>query len=50
MQCLNLNNDSAKGKFVIYSVKQLGIDAKSGIEDRLDKAYEKYQLAEKRHS
>ncbi len=44
---LNLNNDSSVGQFVIYSAKQLGIDAKSGIEEQLDKAYEKYQLQQK---
>lgn len=44
---LNLNNDSTGRKFTIHSVKQLGIDAKGNIEDRLDKAYEKYQLQRK---
>lgn len=44
---LDLNGDSAAGKFMIYSTKQLGIDAKSGIEDQLDKAYEKHQLQQK---
>lgn len=44
---LNLSNDSSVGHFVIYSAKQLGIDAKSGIEEQLDKAYEKYQLQQK---
>lgn len=44
---LDLSGDSTAGKFMIYSTKQLGIDAKSGIEDQLDKAYEKHQLQQK---
>jgi len=44
---LNLNNDSVGKKFVIHSVKQLSMDTKKGIEDGLDKAYEKYQLQKK---
>lgn len=44
---LNLNKDSLGKKFTIHSTKQLGIDAKDAIEERLDKAYEKYQLQKK---
>ena len=44
---LNLNNDSLGKKFTIHSEKQLGIDAKDAIEERLDKAYEKFQLQKK---
>ena len=44
---LNLKNDTAVKKFTIHSVKQLGIDTKDMIEERLDKAYEKYQLQQK---
>ena len=44
---LNLNNDSVGKKFTAHSVKQLGIDAKEMMEERLDKAYEKYQLQQK---
>ena len=41
---LNLNNDSVARAFVVYSKKQLGISTKSTIENRLDRAFEKYQL------
>lgn len=41
---LNLNNDSNGRRFNIYSKKQLGMDAKGAIENRLDRAFEKYQL------
>ena len=41
---LNLNNDSVGRKFTIHSKKQLGIDGKEIIENRLDRAYEKNQL------
>ena len=44
---LNLNNDTLGKKFTIHSEKQLGIDAKDAIEERLDKAYEKFQLQKK---
>ena len=44
---LDLNNDSLGKKFTIHSIKQLGIDTKDAVEDRLDKAYEKYQLQKK---
>jgi ABC-2 type transport system permease protein len=44
---LNLNNDTIGRKFVIHSVKQLGMDTKKDIEEGLDKAYEKYQLQKK---
>ena len=44
---LNLNNDSVGKKFTAHSEKQLGIDAKEMMEERLDKAYEKYQLQQK---
>ncbi|MEN9570358.1 MAG: hypothetical protein RL172_1589 [Bacteroidota bacterium] len=44
---LNLNNDSSARKFTIHSVKQLGLDTKRKIEDRLDNAYETYQLQKK---
>ena len=44
---LNLNGDSMGKKFTIHSEKQLGMDAKGSIEDRLDKAYEKFQLQKK---
>jgi ABC-2 type transport system permease protein len=44
---LNLNGDSLGKKFTIHSEKQLGIDAKDAIEERLDKAYEKFQLQKK---
>lgn len=41
---LDLNNDSVGRKFTIHSKKQLGIDGKEIIENRLDRAYEKNQL------
>lgn len=41
---LNLNNDSVGRKFTIHSKKQLGMDGKETIENRLDRAYEKNQL------
>ncbi len=44
---LNLNNDSISKKFIIHSNKQLGMDTKETLEDRLDKAYEKDQLQQK---
>lgn len=44
---LNLKNDAAEKKFVIHSAKQIGIDTKNAIEDRLDQAYENYQLQQK---
>jgi ABC-2 type transport system permease protein len=44
---LDLNNDSLGKKFMIHSQKQLNIDVKDGIEERLDKAYEKFQLQQK---
>lgn len=44
---LNLNNDAAGKKFTIHSIKQLGMDTKEAIEERLDKAYEKDQLQQK---
>jgi ABC-2 type transport system permease protein len=44
---LDLKNDTAGKKFTIHSQKQLGMDAKDAIEERLDKAYEKYQLQKK---
>jgi len=44
---LNLNNDSISKKFTIHSNKQLGMDTKETLEDRLDKAYEKDQLQQK---
>ena len=44
---LDLNNDSLGKKFTIYSEKQLGMDGKGSIEDRLDNAYEKFQLQKK---
>lgn len=44
---LNLNNDSFSKKFTIHSNKQLGMDTKESLEDRLDKAYEKDQLQQK---
>ena len=44
---LNLNNDSIGKKFTIHSNKQLGLNTKETLEDRLDKAYEKDQLQQK---
>ena len=44
---LNLNNDSLGKKFTIHSEKQLGMDAKGAVEERLDQAYEKFQLQKK---
>lgn len=44
---LNLNNDSVSKKFVIHSKKQLGMDGKQTIENRLDRAFEKNQLLKK---
>jgi ABC-2 type transport system permease protein len=44
---LNLAKDSTVKTFVIHSSKQLGIDTKDAIEDRLDQAYENYQLQKK---
>jgi ABC-2 type transport system permease protein len=41
---LNLNNDSVTKTFTIHSKKQLGIDGKQIIENRLDRAFEKNQL------
>ncbi|MEP7108850.1 MAG: ABC transporter permease [Ferruginibacter sp.] len=41
---LNLNNDSVTKKFTIHSKKQLGIDGKQIIENRLDRAFENNQL------
>jgi ABC-2 type transport system permease protein len=44
---LNLNNDSVSKKFTIHSTRQLGIDSKDMLEERLDRAYEKNQLQKK---
>ena len=44
---LNLNNDSIGRQFTIHSNKQLGMDTKETLEERLDKAYEKDQLQQK---
>ena len=44
---LDFKNDSLGRKFTIHSFKQLGIDSKETIEDRLDAAYEKSQLLKK---
>jgi ABC-2 type transport system permease protein len=44
---LNLNHDSVGRKFTIISEKQVNSDTKEMIEERLDKAYEKYQLQQK---
>ncbi|MEO6729617.1 MAG: ABC transporter permease [Ferruginibacter sp.] len=41
---LNLNNDSIAKKFLIHSKKQLGMDSKQLIENRLDRALEKNKL------
>ena len=44
---LNLNKDTAHKNFIILSAKQLGASTKDKIEERLDDAYEKYQLQQK---
>ncbi|MBL0355659.1 MAG: ABC transporter permease [Chitinophagaceae bacterium] len=44
---LNLQQDAAGRKFIIHSSKQIGIDTKRNIEERLDQAYENYQLQQK---
>ncbi|MFT3683149.1 MAG: ABC transporter permease [Ferruginibacter sp.] len=44
---LNLKNDSAAGEFVVHSKKQLGIETKGKIEDRLNRAYEESLLQRK---
>ncbi|MEO6546466.1 MAG: ABC transporter permease [Ferruginibacter sp.] len=44
---LNLNNDSVGKKFTIHSKKQLGMDAKQLIENKLDRALEKNELQKK---
>ncbi len=44
---LNLSDDSLVKKFAIHSKKQLGMDAKQIIENRLDRAFEKNQLQKK---
>lgn len=44
---LYLNNDTAVRSFTIHSAKQISIDTKEAIEDRLNKAYENVQLQEK---
>jgi len=44
---LNLNNDSVTKKFTLHSKKQLGLDGKQIIENRLDRAFEKNQLQKK---
>jgi ABC-2 type transport system permease protein len=44
---LNLNKDSVAKRFTIYSKKQLGLDGKQIIENRLDRAFEKNQLQKK---
>jgi len=44
---LDFNNDTVNKKFTIHSFKQLGMDTKQSIENRLDKAYEKEQLQQK---
>jgi ABC-2 type transport system permease protein len=41
---LNINNDSSARKFTVHSTKQLGIDAKAMLEERLDRAFEENQL------
>jgi ABC-2 type transport system permease protein len=41
---LYLNNDSAERKFVVHSKKQLGIDGKQLIENRLNQAFENAEL------
>jgi ABC-2 type transport system permease protein len=44
---LDLKNDSVKKIFTIHSKKQLGLDGKQIIENRLDRAFEKNQLQKK---
>ncbi len=44
---LDLRNDSTAKKFVVHSKKQLGMDGKELIENRMDRAYEKSQLMKK---
>ncbi len=44
---LNLNGSAGTKKLVIHSSKQIGIDTKETIEERLDQAYENYQLQQK---
>ncbi len=44
---LDLSNDSVSKKFTIHSKKQLGMDGKQIIENRLDRAFEKNQLQKK---
>lgn len=41
---LELSRDSNARRFTVYSAKQLGMEAKSDIEDRLNEAYENYLL------
>lgn len=41
---LNLNNDTVTRKYIVHSQKQLGIDTKQLIEDKLDRAFEESQL------
>ena len=41
---LNLSNDSVSKNFTVHSKKQLGMDGKQIIENRLDRAFEKNQL------
>ncbi len=44
---LNLNNDAAAHNFTVHSKKQLGIDTKRMIEEKLNKAYEESELQKK---
>jgi ABC-2 type transport system permease protein len=44
---LNLNHDSVNKNFTILSTKQLGSLTKNTIEERLDDAFEKFQLQKK---
>ncbi|HMP19361.1 MAG TPA: ABC transporter permease [Ferruginibacter sp.] len=44
---LALKNDSAAHRFVFHSKKQLGIETKSKIEDRLNRAFEETLLQQK---
>jgi ABC-2 type transport system permease protein len=44
---LDLRNDSTAKRFVVHSKKQLGMDGKELIENRMDRAYEKSQLMKK---
>jgi len=44
---LDLNNDPTAKKFTVHSKKQLGIDGKRLIENRLNNAFEKDQLLKK---